>query len=397
VRQHLTKLYHPDGVTTYPYCHIAYRTAGSINASPKDLANYVRFYLQRGSFDGAQLLQPAFIERMETPETLPSAKLGRMAGYGLCNYETCEGAFVFHGHQGAMPGALTEMAYLPYQGRGYVVMINSGSWRAQTRISELVRHYLIRDLTPPRLPPVASVPAEVRQHYEGYYQDISPSAQLLYGVERLLATGRVDFTTDGASLIGLRPAQLVPVTDKLFRKKDQSIATLALLPDSDGKTLIQYNWITYKKIPGWRVWGEILGIFVVSISMLSSPIFVLVWLARKRLGKLDNAGPLSLRLMPLLSAFFWRILGSDSFQLVVGKSLDTGHLLRGFSCHHAFEYCFCPDRSREPLFSCVSLAYPHESLGLLAFGSGSHWRLDCCGLYGLLGLDWTASLGLLEL
>jgi len=48
VQQHITKLYHNDGVTPYPYWHIALRPAGAINASAKDMANYVRFYLQRG-------------------------------------------------------------------------------------------------------------------------------------------------------------------------------------------------------------------------------------------------------------------------------------------------------------------------------------------------------------
>ena len=319
VQQHLTKLYHSDGVTTYPYWHIAYRPAGAINASPGDMANYVRFYLQRGSFEGKQLLRPASIERMETPETLPSAKLGRVAGYGLYNYETCEGAFVFHGHEGGIPGALTEMDYLPENGRGYVIMINSGNGRALSRISELVRHYIVRGLTPPVVPPVAFVPAEVQRHYEGYYQEISPRLQMTYGLERLLNSGRVGFTTNGVSVIGLRRAQLVPVTDRMFRKKDQSIATLALLPDNDGETLIQYGWETFKKVSGWRVWGQVFVILAVSISMLSSPVRVLVWWGRKLLGKLHNAGPLSLRLMPLLSTLsfgaFWGLIFSNAHNL----------------------------------------------------------------------------------
>ncbi len=66
VQQRLTKLYHSDGVTPCPYWNISYRPAGSINASARDIANYVRFYLQRGSVDGTQLVQATSIERMET-------------------------------------------------------------------------------------------------------------------------------------------------------------------------------------------------------------------------------------------------------------------------------------------------------------------------------------------
>jgi hypothetical protein len=269
------------------------------------MANYIRFFLQRGSFDGKQLLQPASIERMETPETLPSAKLGRMAGYGLYDYGSFEGAFVFHGHQGAVEGGLTEMAYLPEYGCGYAFMINSGSMRAARRVSELVRHYIIRGLTPPALPPVAFAPGDLQRHYEGYYQGISPRTQMAYGLERLLNRGWVGFTSNRVSIIGLRRAQMVPVTDRLFREKDQSVATLALLPDSDGKTLVQFGTMTFKKVSGWRVWGEMFGILVVSISMLGSPIRVLVWVVRKSLGRLHDAGPLSLRMMPLLSTLFF--------------------------------------------------------------------------------------------
>jgi len=193
VEQQLAKLYHPDGVTPYPYWHISYRAAGSINASAKDMANYVRFYLQRGSLDGIQLVQSSSIERMERTETLPSAKLGKVAWYGLYNDASAEGAFVFHGHGGAVTGGLTDMAYLPEYGRGYAVMINSGKGKAMNQIAKLVRQYVIRDLTPPAMPPAASVPAELQRHYGGYYQVISPRNQWLYGFERLIYIERRAF------------------------------------------------------------------------------------------------------------------------------------------------------------------------------------------------------------
>jgi hypothetical protein len=86
-------------------------------------------------------------------------------------------------------GASTDMGYLPDYGRGYAIIINSGNGRALSRISELVRHYIIRGLTPPALPPVALVPADVQRHYRGYYQDISPRVQMTYGLESLLVIG----------------------------------------------------------------------------------------------------------------------------------------------------------------------------------------------------------------
>jgi len=388
VQQHLTKLYHSDGVTPYPYWHIAYRAAGSINASPKDMANYVRFYLQRGSFDGTQLLQPASIERMETPETLPSAKLGRMPGYGLYNYETAEGAFVFHGHDGAVPGGLTQMAYLPEYGRGYAIMINSGKGRALSRISKLVRHYIVRGLTPPVLPPEAFVPPEVQGHYEGYYQEISPRVQMFYGVDRLLNSGWMGFSTNRASVIGLRWAQLVPVTDRLFRKKDQSIATLALLPDSDGKTLIQFGSATYKKVSGWRVWGELFAILAICFVMLSSPVFMLIRLGRKLLGKTHSASPWSVRAMRLLSTLFF-----GAFWVLIFFNLQNFDAL-GTCCAVSIGIMFSSIAFALTAAASLYLVYHHRStpMSRIVYWQSVLVAVALCtvavymGYWGLIGL-----------
>jgi hypothetical protein len=43
-------------------------------------------------------------------------------------------------------------------------MINSGNRKALVQIAKLVRHYVIRDLTPPVLPPAAPVPTELEPH-----------------------------------------------------------------------------------------------------------------------------------------------------------------------------------------------------------------------------------------
>ena len=50
-----------------------------------------------------------------------------------------------------------------------------------------------------------------------------------------------------------------------------------------------------------RVWGQRAAIGLILLLMLSAPLSALVWGVRKVFGKLRNAGPLSLRLLPLLS------------------------------------------------------------------------------------------------
>jgi CubicO group peptidase (beta-lactamase class C family) len=311
VQQRLTTLYRNDGVTPYPYWHIALRPAGSINASARDMANYVRFYLQRGSFDGTQLLPPSCIERMETTETLPAAKLGNFAGYGLYNYATCDGPFTFRGHNGAVMGGLTEMAYLSDYGRGYVVMINSGNGKALTRIAKLVRHYVIRDLTPPALPPVAPIPAELEPHYAGYYQGISPRVQGRYAFERLFNVKILSFTTNRlfTSFYGFNRVRWAPMTERLFRKEDESAATFALLPDAEGETQIQIVSGTYKKVSAFRIWGQVAAIGVILLILFSSVLFALVRIVLKLFGKTLSVAPRSVRVLRLLSIVFLMIFG----------------------------------------------------------------------------------------
>jgi len=305
VEQRLTKLYHPDGVTPYPFWNIAFRSSGALNASANDIANYLRFYLQRGSLDGTQLLQPSSIERMETMETLPSTTLGKIDGYGLFNDMLLEGPFVFRGHGGAVIGGVAQIAYLPKEGRGFAVMINSGSFPAIYKISKLVGHYAIRDLTPPTLPAVAPLSDELKQHYGGYFQAISPRMPQLYGFWRLTKIQKLSFTGEGlsTSVHGIRRERWLPVSEKLFRRADQSAATLALLLDADGEILIQHtDWETLKKVPGLRVWSQLIAIALVALLVLSSLFFAPIWIWRKLSGKLRDAGPLSVRVLPLLGA-----------------------------------------------------------------------------------------------
>ena len=62
--------------------------------------------------------------------------------------------------------------------------------------------------------------------------------------------------------------------------------------------------ITFKKVSALRIWSQAAGIGLVSSLVLSSVLFAPVWVVRMIFGKLRNAGPLSVRVMPLLGAAF---------------------------------------------------------------------------------------------
>jgi hypothetical protein len=274
------------------------------------------------------LLSAESIERMERGETLPAAKLGRMVEYGLFNYEFTCGPFVFHGHNGAVMGGITEMGYLPEQGCGYVVMINSGSFIAASRITDQVREYLRPKLTAPPLPPVVPVPDQLKQHYAGHYQCISPAAQWSHGINRWLNARTLTVTTNGffVSFHGFYKHRVLPVTERLFRNEDESLALIALLPDTDGHTLIQCGMATYERIPALEYWAQLTGIALTCVLVVSSLVMAPIWIVRRWLGKSHNPGPLSVRFLPLVSAAllaaFAVLLVSEFRGLLTGKYID---------------------------------------------------------------------------
>jgi len=297
-------LYQADGVTPYPYWHISMRPSGAINASARDMAAYLRFYLQRGSVDGQALVSRISIARMETATSTWGARAGLSAGYGLSNYTTAEQGFVFHGHNGGVNGGLTEMAYLPEHGLGYAFMINSGNGEALSDISDLVRGFLVRDLPEPQMPPPATVPAELASTYAGYYVPASPRAALMQFADNI--AGQVRLSADGEKL-RLEPfpvgdaREYLAVTDRLARRSEQSLTSLALLETGNGTTFIEAGSQTFRRIPGWIAWGKIVWLAVATFLLATSILFALVWVPRRLFGRLKTAPHIGVRVWPLVS------------------------------------------------------------------------------------------------
>lgn len=302
VQSRLTKLYHKDGKTPFPYWHILLRPAGSINASAKEMANYVQFYLNRGSFGGVQLLSPEAIDRMEEPTSTYAAREGLMMGYGLGNYTTVR-VRIFHGHNGGVEGGLTELAYLPADGVGFVFMINSGSGKALTQIDTLIRSYITQDLPKPRPLPVAPVPTELVREYAGWYEPISPRTENSRGLLRIAGLTRMSPLKNGLSLRGfIGPARdYVAVTDRFWRRPADGAPTLALIADKSGGTLFEAYGQTFRRIPVWVPWLEAAGTAATALLMLSSLAFALVWVPRKIFGQMRSVECISVRAMPVLA------------------------------------------------------------------------------------------------
>jgi CubicO group peptidase (beta-lactamase class C family) len=286
-----------------PYRHMIYRPAGAINASAEDMANYLRFHLQRGSFSGRRILSEESMNRLEVPGTMPAARAGVTTGYGLFSEATSNRGYEEHGHTGQVEGALAMFGYIPELGLGRAVMINTDDHRAMLRIWGAVDSYLMRDVTPAKISPGIPLPAEMQRSLPGYYMNIAARDSDYLGLfEHYGNLRKVGADAQGITFqapLGRKAVRWVAVSDRLFRLETAAKPGLALIRGEDGGTLLQYDQMTYRRISPLRVWlplGGFAGSFLLAMSSL---LFAVVWGLRKILGRLPNPGPWSVRLWPL--------------------------------------------------------------------------------------------------
>lgn len=245
---------------------------------------------------------------MEHPESTLAAREGLRAGYGLSNYATIDDrGFVWHGHNGGIQGGLTEMAYLPEAGIGYAYMINATNGDAFGRIHKLITGFLTRDLQAPQPPAPATAPLQLAAQYEGWYEPANPRVQMTYFIDRIMGLAR--FSLRGQTLV-LKPLQgerqiYVPVSDRLWRRDKQPVATLALISNEGDGRFIQSGGMLFSAIPTWEAWGAIGGTVLVLMLLVTSALYALFWVPATLLHRLrplrGSRFYLSVRALPAMA------------------------------------------------------------------------------------------------
>jgi hypothetical protein len=302
----LATLYHGDGKTPFPYWNILLRPAGSINASAKDMAAYVQFYLNRGAVGGVQVAPAASIDRMETPTRAWEAQEGLKAGYGLSNYTSIREGFVYHGHDGGVNGGITDMSYMPEYGVGYFYSINSDNGGAFGKIGDAIRAYITRSLTKPPVPAAGQLPANAAD-YTGFYIPAAPRSEMTHFLSNELGLIRVRF--EGRKLLLTSMGQLDqpfdPVSGAQFRfvpKKGppEPIATAMLLrPNAEGRFV--YLGSAMQRIPtGLAILQIALTVWFV-LALLAIIVYAPFWLIGGFFRKRRRPAERAMRLWPLIA------------------------------------------------------------------------------------------------
>lgn len=312
VKRTQAKLYQQDGVTPFPYWHIALRPAGSVNSSARDMAAYVRFHLRRGQVgpDDAPmaLLTAEEFDRLEHPRTNLAAAVGLTVGYGLHNYSSVDDAgFVWQGHNGGVQGGASDFSYLPAHGVGYSFLVNGVTDGGFPEIAKLLRRYLTQDLPAPAdsRPSEARIPDHLADSHTGFYLPISPRVELIAPLERVFGVARFK-VVDGAARFGdflesdRKRFVAMPDAPHLLRREDRGLATLALLPaEALGAPGLVANTTTFVRAPAPVALAPLALFAIAQLLVVAQFLFAPVWVVRRIAGRIHLRPHLEVRLWPL--------------------------------------------------------------------------------------------------
>lgn len=237
--------YDQDGKTVIPYWNIIYRAAGGMNVLPHEMASYLQLMLRRGRRGDNALFSEAQLERAEEPRTTLAAKAGLRFGYGLGNYSRVHRRHVIHGHGGDADGYLARMAYSHDAGLGYFFVINAFNHPLADAFRERLDDWLVAELPPHDTPPLAVLAKDKLEQLTGTYRLAAtrfpqPGWQQRT-LEIRLRDGRLSARRSGGRWLAL-----LPVSESLFRRAIDPVATRAFIPLPGGAMVYQDpsdNWL----------------------------------------------------------------------------------------------------------------------------------------------------------
>ncbi len=305
VQENLTTAYNND-LSVVPDFNALIRPAGSMNASPKDMALFLEFLLGRGSINGRQVLTADSLHRFENPESFFALRQGLDVGYSLGVRPKFEKGYKGFGHRGGAPGMLGEYLYFPELGMGVSVSFNQMNDKALNKVLDKVLSFMFADI-PGKTPPLVSLDSQQLSQFAGYYELRSQRMELMRFINELVG-GETVFVKDGSLYISEfsgEPVKLFPVSDHSFRKEGQSEATVIFLRTDEGEVMADSSthYVKASALPSRITIGLLITTFVCIFSIL---VYALIWipvhLYRKyRKNGVGNSANLLPRVLPLLA------------------------------------------------------------------------------------------------
>ncbi len=306
-----TKRYDERGATLYlqrspqEYWQIIYRPSGSINSSASDMAKLVHFLLLRGATPTTRILSEHAIDRMEIPATTLGAAAGVIGGYGLGNYTTGYKAsgVAFHGHNGGVIGGLSELAYVKELGQGYVVMINSGNGAALSQLSDLIRGFLLKDVSPQDPAQSRELPEQFK-NLAGYYKPINPRQELLRFITDIGAITKIwsdEQLLHRKPLFGAWVSNDYPGGNGTLVDGWHGLPAIAVVEDPLAGPAVQVNTDLWQRISTVRAFAPLAVVGAMLAMTLIGFVALVIWCYRRFASKTSSDHRTWMRLWPLLS------------------------------------------------------------------------------------------------
>lgn len=308
-----TEQYKKTGASLYEngiklnYFNILYRAAAALNASPKDMAKMVEFFVNRGKINGIQILSDFSLNRMERSGSMGELSKSEMfKGFGLSNKASDYKGFIYQGFAGSLPGGNAEIEYLPEYNLGYAAMINDGNEVALHKIVYLIKYFQTKDLK--KSPEKAdSIKHKMTTDPSGYYTSIDAKIDKIEFLERIKNIHKVWVKNDTLytkyMLRGNSTIKYVPAGNNEFRYAGNDIVGLSIINDPlEGQIIVSNDFL--KKIsPLWAC--SLLTLFYsFLIIFFTSIIFGLFWVLVYFIGIKKNKIALKICLWPLITNAF---------------------------------------------------------------------------------------------
>lgn len=323
----LSLSFQDDGKTEAARWDMAFRPSGGLITTADDLAKLVKMLLAEGRLpDGSEFLPSAAIRRMHRAETSLAAAHGLHAGaYGLGNFCFVAAGHPFRGHWGRTEGFQANLGYLPGNGRGFALLVNTDDRQGVSRLREAIASSLTRDLSPASLPLASGnappFPAD------GIYVNASHEMPLRSWLFELLDARRITATRDGLSVSGILPwsrrTQWIATGPNRYQAVDLPVATGTFARDEgkhywiDGKSYLQRPAL----LVSIRLTVLFSGILAAVVGGLMLPLHLVSFLRRSRRLSLPLlfTGLSSLLFLWLVIAFIHYGLGGPSGAAALGQ------------------------------------------------------------------------------
>jgi len=263
-----------------PYFHCIYRPSGSLNASAKEMANLLYFFIQRGNLNGTQLIKNESLLRMETPKTTLGAAQGILSGYGLNNaisgFE--DYGFAFYGHEGYVPGARAQLNYSKDLQAGFVIMANTAN-PSVDQINELLKRYLLKGSKKKEIKaiPLAGKFNEV----SGFYVPINPRGEMTrYGtdISNVIKISVRDNKIHRSPLFGGWESNDYAMSENLLVNPWSGLPSIAFVNDPIAGETLQIEGDLYKKTSGILLYGKIVLFAVLVTLTILTILYALFWI-----------------------------------------------------------------------------------------------------------------------